>query len=475
MRSFHRGLPKVGCEFPSLTPFPLLKSAVDESETIIKSPRELLFFGALTAVSIAVQGIFDVKKPTGQCAPISLMLLVVADSGERKTSSGNIFLDPVREFQREQDITWEYKFKKWIVEEKIWEAKNKEIFKNIAKAARQRVPSEHWEGQAFVHEKEKPVRPRRFKVLYDDATSEALMWGMFQDIPVAGLVSTEGDLRNKAFNDLSKQNSLWSGDPITVDRKTAESFELKDARLTVSFMTQPALFERYVRANGDVLRGSGLWARFLVCQPISTQGYRGIDNSTVSWEHSKEFAARIKDLLKQSMEILENPGCARQVIGFSPSAADLWVEVFNEIEGEIRRGGRFEGAGDLASKLADNFSRVAALVHVFEGGGHEISLEALRFAIDFCAWCSDEFYRVFMPPKECEVNAKELLDWFKEYRKDGFSSVRKNTILQYGPRRVRTKEKLDAALAELISAGEISVFKRDGAWVVDFLDVGYSF
>ena len=441
----------------------------------MKSPRELLFFGALTAVSIAVQGIFDVKKPTGQRAPVSLMLLVVADSGERKTSSGNIFLDPVRDFQREQDLAWEDKSKKWMVEEKIWDAKNKEIFKSIAKYTRQGMPSEIWEALAFEHEKEKPVRPRRFKVLYDDATSEALMWGMFQDTPVAGLVSTEGDLRNRAFNDISKQNSLWSGDPITVDRKTAESFELKDARLTVSFMTQPTLFERYVRTNGEVLRGSGLWARFLVCQPISTQGYREIDNATVSWDHCKEFASRIKDLLKENIDMLEGSERDRQVIGFSPSAADLWVEVFNEIEGEIRRGGRFEGAGDLASKLADNISRVAALVHVFEGGGNEISLEALQFAINFCAWCSDEFYRVFMPPKEGESDAKELLSWFKGYRRKGFSDVRKNTILQYGPRRLRNKEKLDVALDELVLAGKVSILKRGGAWVVDFSDVDYSF
>ncbi|WP_158534830.1 YfjI family protein [Pseudomonas sp. URMO17WK12:I2] len=445
---------------------------MDEAETIMKSPRELLFFSALTAVSIASQGIFDVKKPTGQCAPISLMLLVVADSGERKTSSGNVFLDTVREFQREQDMAWEYKFKKWKTEEKIWEAKNKEIFKYIAKAVRQGVSSDHWEERAFEHEKEKPVRPRRFKVLYDDTTSEALMWGMFQDVPVAGLVSTEGDLRNKAFNDLSKQNSLWSGDPITVDRKTAESFELKGARLTVSFMTQPALFERYVHVNGEVLRGSGLWARFLVCQPISTQGYREINSSTVSWEHNKEFAYRIRGLLKQSMEVLETPGHVRQIIGFSPGAADLWVDVFNEIEWEIRRGGRFEGAGDLASKLADNFSRVAALLHVFEGNGDEISVGTLRFAIDFCTWCSDEFYRIFMPSRECEVNAKELLVWFKARRRRGFSNIRKNEILQYGPRGVRVKEKLDAALVELVEADDISIFKRDGAWFVDFFKVG---
>jgi len=128
---------------------------------------------------------------------------------------------------------------------------------------------------------------------------------MFQDIPSAGLISTEANLNNKAFRDLPKMNSLWGADPITVDRKTAESFELHDARLTVAFMTQPAAFGSFVSDNGEILRGSGLWARFLVGKPISTQGYRELDCSTVSLEHSKKFNERIKALLELNVDVLE--------------------------------------------------------------------------------------------------------------------------------------------------------------------------
>lgn len=72
MREFRRGLPRVGWGFPSLTPLPLLKSAVDEAEAIMKSPRELIFFGALTAVSIAVQGLFDVRNLPVSVLPFRL-------------------------------------------------------------------------------------------------------------------------------------------------------------------------------------------------------------------------------------------------------------------------------------------------------------------------------------------------------------------------------------------------------------------
>lgn len=475
MNSFRLGLPIVGCRFPSLAPFPRLKAAIDEVEGNVKSPHELIFFSALTAISTVVQGIVDVKKPTGQCAPTSLLLLLVADSGERKTSTENIFLDPIREFQREQDIKWKNALSSWEVKKDIWDSKKKEIMRGVARCVRAGEDALPLELSAFEHEKEKPARPKRFKILYDDVTSEALMWGLYQDIPTAGMISSEASLKNRAFNDIPKQNSLWSGDPIVVDRKIKESFELRNARLTVSFMTQPVSLESYVAIHGAQLRGSGLWARFLVSQPISTQGNRGIDSSTVSWQHRQDFSARIKELLEENVIFLETPGAVRRTIGFAPDAADLWVEVFNEIEEEIRPGGRFEGAGDLASKMADNISRVAALIHVFEGVGGEISWEALRFSIDFCSWCSDEFYRIFMPPKESEVNARKLLNWFDGLRSEGFLEVKKNDILIYGPRKVRLKEKLQPALDELILAGDVSVFKDQGTWVVDISKVGPRF
>ncbi len=373
------------------------------------------------------------------------------------------------------DIAFAEELRVWEVKQSIWEMKNKEIFRCIVKSTREEESSLFWEEEAIEHAKLKPMRPRRFKMIYDDTTSEALMFGMFQNIPSAGLISTEANLKNKAFRDLPKMNSLWGGDPITVDRKTAESYELNDARLTVAFMTQPAAFGSFVSDNGEILRGSGLWARFLVGKPISTQGYRGFDYSTVSLEHRKKFEERIKALLELNVDVLKKGKRARQTISFSPEAADLWVKMFNEIEAGIRVGGRFEGAGDLASKLADNISRVAALVHIFEGESEIISLASLRFAIDYCTWCSDEFYRIFMPAPEAEVNAARLLRFLKDERQAGCLEIKKNDILIYGPKCVRKKDKLNPALDELVSAGYVSIFRRGKTCFVDISGVGYGF
>ncbi|WP_083293880.1 DUF3987 domain-containing protein [Pseudomonas lundensis] len=92
-----RGLPQCGSPFPRCAPLPLIGAAIDEAENNIQAPLPLILFSALTAISVSMQGLFDVRKPNGQCVPVSLMLLSIANSGERKSTAENIFLAPVRE------------------------------------------------------------------------------------------------------------------------------------------------------------------------------------------------------------------------------------------------------------------------------------------------------------------------------------------------------------------------------------------
>lgn len=96
----HESLPRVGARFPRFVPCALLAAAVNEAEKNVQAPRALIFSGALTAISLVCQGLIDVCKPTGQCVPTSLMLLTIAGSGERKSTAENVFLGPIREFQR---------------------------------------------------------------------------------------------------------------------------------------------------------------------------------------------------------------------------------------------------------------------------------------------------------------------------------------------------------------------------------------
>lgn len=473
MKSYYglkKGLPPYGSPFPRCAPLPLISAAIGEAQNNIQAPLPLILFSALTAISVSTQGLFDVRKPNDQCVPVSLMLLSIANSGERKSTAENIFLAPVREVQEEYGVAYQLMIGEWETKCKIWEAKNKAILRSIGKLAGNGKCTKESEFLLYEHGGSRPAKPRQFKILYDDSTPEALFLGLHQNLPTAGLISSEGGgvLNGRALNDLPKQNSIWSGDSITVDRKTTESFELNGARLTVSIMAQESAFNDYIKRLGDKSRGSGLWARFLVCYPISTQGTRLIKNGTMSWEHCGAFSERMKVIIRQNATLLDDTvSQERQTVQFSPEASERWLDVFNAIESGINKDERFEGFGDHASKLVDNISRVAALFHLFEGFDGLVSLQTLEFAIELCLWCSDEFKRIFAIPKQEEIDAVELNNWLDRYRSKGSGWVYKNDVRQRCPNKLREKDRLNRALSVLRDQGKINFSKSGRAQYIE--------
>lgn len=461
-------IPGTDFQFPLHFQLPLLNAAIDEVERNVQAPRPLIFSSALAAIALAQQGLMDVMKPNGQRVPTSIMMLVIGDSGERKSTVENVFLDPIRQFEREQKVRYQEQLRRWQVSHEIWSERRKALMKSAAQdtpAAAQAA-----EQRLLDHISKEPVKPREFKAIYEDSTPEALYSGLSKNLPTAGLISSEGGgiLKGPALRELSKPNALWSGDEITVDRSHAESFQLS-ARLTISLMVQKSAFDEYIEKRGQSSRGSGLWARFFVTQPESTQGSRIVITGTQSWEHREPFCRRIRERIEQNTELLYQPDKDRPFADFSPEASERWFEVLNAIEVEIRPGGRFEFAGDHASKLADNIARMAAHFHWFEGFEGRISRETLELAIRTCFWYSNEFLRLFVPPPQEEVDANELCWWFNQLQMNGQRYVRKNHIRQYGPNRLRNGRRLQAALDLLQLGGRISFFMLGKVTCVDLM------
>lgn len=443
--------------FPSLIGLPLTNAAVDEVRANVKAPKPLIFSAALTALSVGLQGLFDVQKPSGGIAPCSLMILTIANSGERKSTVENIFLAGVRRYQKQMADRYEKDYLAWKIKFKIWGVKDKAIQKAIATRTSKGLATTDEEQLLYEHSKAVPEKPKKFKMLYDDTTSQALFRGLYQDFPSAGLISGEGSgvLNGPALNDLPKQNALWSGDSITVDRATVESFQLDDARLTVSIMVQESAFKNYIQTRGEASRGSGLWARFLVCQPKSTQGNRQVEGVTTNTEHSERFTERLCEYVERNVELLGIEKPRRKVIEFSHEAVQRWVILTNEIESQINPAGRMRAASDHASKLADNIARLAALFHCFERFCGDVSLQTLNIAISIGLWYSNEFLKLFDSESRAEDDINCLVDWLCSKYIPNYPYIKKNIVLQYGPSRLREKKRLDDALNALADRGAI--------------------
>lgn len=453
-------VPRIGAQFPLVLGLPIINSTVDELEKVIKAPRPLIFSGVLSAVSLVLQGLLDVQKPKGGISPCSLMLLSIAESGERKSTIDKIIFKKIRESQGCLAAEYEKEYAKWQGDIKIWEMKQRAIQRKIEKLAERAEESIELEREYIAGVSRRPIQPKKFKMLYEDVTSAALFLGLYSNTPTAGLIAGEGGgvLSGPALNDLPKQNSLWSGDEIHVDRVSRDSFTVSGGRLTVSLMVQEDVFRKYMSQRGEVSRGSGLWARFLVCKPDSRQGERFESHSDASMVCIDAFLDRLTDFYSENLRRFKNNSWGRVVVGFDDDAKSSWIDFYNFVESRVAEGGFWSGMRDHASKLADNVARLAVLFHCFETGSvsGKVSEVTLNFAIQVGLWFSGEFAKVFSREGRLEADSALLLRWMEmKCCRDNSYTLTRNDIRRNCPNRLRSKQVLDETLLYLESRGVV--------------------
>ncbi len=97
-------------------------------------------------------------------------------------------------------------------------------------------------------------------------------------------------------------NKMWDGSVLSVDRKNEPEQMIENARMTLSLMVQPGLFDRYMERKGSVARDSGFLARCLISKPATTQGKRFINGAVIPGGSLTAFHERLMELARGSIE-----------------------------------------------------------------------------------------------------------------------------------------------------------------------------
>jgi hypothetical protein len=146
----------------------------------------------------------------------------------------------------------------------------------------------------------------------------------------------------------------------------------------------------------------------------------------------------------------------------SNDAAVYWAQCLNEIESKIAPMCFFSDIKDGASKIAENISRIACIFQTldfFKENSHQISVDAVQAADAVCSWYISQFKLIFgdfSVISEDAQNANELMMWLERiWMQSGHVPIRKNSVRQLGPNKIRKKDALDRALNVLQNQGKI--------------------
>ncbi|EPF68309.1 YfjI family protein [Pseudomonas syringae] len=401
----------------------ILGPAVERMAEVIGVPQALAAQSVLAASALATQGHAGLQLD-GRNYPLSLYLITVAASGDRKTAADRSALLPARQWEREQ-----------------WQHYREQLSRyRAAQRQAQRInPADPAPTNSVLLEAE-PSAPR---LITTDPTIEALIKGLCHDLPSMGLFCDEGgqflgsstmsrDNRLKAVTTLS---SLWDGSPIDRARSMAgESLRAYDRRLSLHLMLQPYLATQLI--SDPLLQGQGILGRCLMTWPISLAGQRSYQAVDLSKDAALNlYHHRLSALFYQPWSLSADGALQLSELSLSPLARRRWIDLHDAIEAQLGEFGELASVRPSGSKAADNLLRIAGILAVVEESS-VVEVDHIQRASALVGYYLTEIQRLTEQESVCRVKeeADRLLRWLqvKDWKRFSIRDLNRN-----GPRFAR--------------------------------------
>jgi hypothetical protein len=453
-------------------PFPLealpedLREAVKAGVQLSMCDQSMAAVSVLSVINLCVQHIAKVES-SARDIPIADYYLIIAGSGERKTTVENLYLKGPKDYersqidaynqsecQRQQDIELR-KLELKRIKKKDNNDPNKENELRMLLIEPPPLPSPH----VLITEGTPGGIFRRFQHGRDCQglfTSEA--GGFF-----GGHGFSMQELRAMATVQLSQ---LWDGSEIERNRTSEESVRLYNKQLSMCGQMQENFAADFFLAEDVQMQG--LLSRFQIVWPMSRAGTRIILEGTPLLDlETKKKLDPFHDKCKKYLEIADNRRF--RILTLSTRALLLWREYYNSVESSFAPDGEFAGLNWLLNKSGEHALRLSATLALWQDPNcQEISVEAMQSATKIGSWFINQSVIAVQKIGSYHKNreAKQLLSWLKTHKK---VTVTPREILQYGPAWIRGKktagiESMLLTLSEWGCAGKN--LNTKGSWTI---------
>lgn len=447
--------------YPTAALYNAIRDAIHEVRANLQAPEALIGGSFLTAMSIACQGDINVELPTGQIRPVNLYIATIADSGERKTATDSLVMAPIYDYDARHKENHDRALIIFQTSLSFWKKADNLLQRMLLTASVNGEDTSELNRMLAAHASGKPRKPARNRIVHQSITERPMMDSLRGNGRCIAILSDEGEtvLKGGATNKMAPLNKAWDGSKVLTFERADDIIEVTNPRVTISFMVQDKVFNDFMRKRGDLARGSGLLARFLISYPESTQGFRYMSLQDPVWNHLPKFHQRIAELLDAREARHKAGDTLLKVLRFSPEAKELYARIQNYIEPQLRQGGPLASVRDAASKLMENAGRIAAILHHFtDQEGNVISYDTLHRAIEIADWYLIEFTRLFDEQNaipQIEKDKHTIVEhlfrkyWCQGYTQAGWNDVRNGAS-------VRDQVRFEAAIWQLCNEGVIS-------------------
>ncbi|GJE04365.1 YfjI family protein [Methylobacterium isbiliense] len=427
---------------------PILADAAAVIARKVQVPDAIAAQSVLSAASLAAQAHADVLLPYGQSRPLSIYIVTIASSGDRKSTADNEALWPIRRREETLHLYFKQEFQGWLVTHAAWTAEKRRIEADRKLGFENRKIA----LAALGPEPETPLRP---VLTSAEPTFEGLVKS-WSDTPAAlGVFTSEGG-QFTGGHAMSAENRLrtaagfsvlWDGQPVTRMRALDGVTILRGRRLAMHLMIQPGAAAEFLA--DPVLRDQGLLSRVLVAAPDSIAGTRRYRRPVAEDEvFLRAYHARILALLEAPWPLSGDraKGLQPRPLRMIEAAEDLWRDFYDRIEERCAPNGDLRPVRDFAAKAAEHAARIAGVLTVIaDERAVDIDPETIRRALRLTSWYVEEVVRLHRScrPDPALLRAQALLDWLGSRNE---AETKFSAILQLGPGPTRTKKEAEAAI-----------------------------
>lgn len=431
-------------------------------------PPEIAAQSVLAVAALATQAHADVIHPvTQQARPLSLFVVTVAASGERKSAADNFALAPVKLREAELYEKHERDERAYRDARTIYDRSREVILKSKL------TPQDKL--QKLTELGPMPAAPLIPLLTAPDPTLEGLHKLLVIGEPSMGLFNDEGgtfvggygmsdESRLRTGAGLSK---MWDGDPVKRVRGGDGVTVLRGRRLSLHIMVQPGIAETLLA--DPTLQQQGLPSRFLVSAPPSLAGTRMQKPEKRTTEPAlKKYNDRLLKLLRkpQRRASVNNPELRPQPIALSKAAREKWIKLADECERRLGVGQHLEAIRPFANKMPEQTLRIAAvLTLVDDPNATEIGVNVFERATQIAWYYAGEALRLFeQGTSSVELqHAERLLGWLHEGWQRSVVGI--SHVYQRGPNAIRNAAKAREIMSVLEHHYWVS--KIDGGTIID--------
>ena len=152
----------------------LVGNAVKEVAGFVQSPISLLVQSALSAISLAIQGHYDIARDNNLSGPCGLYMLAIAESGERKTTGDEYFMRAIKDYEKREREKAQPLIDAYETELKILESQRRGLQSAIEKATPTGKGLDELKENMRALNENKLKAPKVPKLITEDATPEGL-------------------------------------------------------------------------------------------------------------------------------------------------------------------------------------------------------------------------------------------------------------------------------------------------------------